>query len=187
MEVGTRKRAWHTCIRYTLLLIYDHWGEYTLSKTQRMVYGVYPPIHHWVRLENIYFPTQFQGHRDKVKVTAATNGHSQVCAPFWHSLISISVNDCRKHIWNDVSHGKVGCETLLAYLTGSVFLHVYRTLHCWAWQACCTELAWWTMQCFSQCWLWTVLPMSSPRTSCLPISTQPKYSRGILLSVVNIP
>jgi len=31
MEVGIRKRAWHTCIRYTLL-IYDHWGEYTLSK-----------------------------------------------------------------------------------------------------------------------------------------------------------
>jgi len=31
MEVGICKRAWHTCIRYTLL-IYDHWGEYTLSK-----------------------------------------------------------------------------------------------------------------------------------------------------------
>jgi len=29
MEVGIRKRAWHTCIQYTLL-IYDHWGEYML-------------------------------------------------------------------------------------------------------------------------------------------------------------
>jgi len=51
MEVGIRKRAWHTCIPYTLL-IYDHWGEYTLSKkTRRLVYGVYPripPIHHQV-------------------------------------------------------------------------------------------------------------------------------------------
>jgi len=31
MEVGIHKRGWHTCIRYTLL-IYDHWGEYMLSK-----------------------------------------------------------------------------------------------------------------------------------------------------------
>jgi len=31
MEVVIHKRAWHTRIRYTLL-IYDHWGEYTLSK-----------------------------------------------------------------------------------------------------------------------------------------------------------
>jgi len=49
MEVGIRKRAWHTCIRYTLL-IYDHWGEYTLSKkTRRLVYGVYPntPLAIW--------------------------------------------------------------------------------------------------------------------------------------------
>jgi len=56
MEVGIRKRAWHTCIRYTLL-IYDHWGEYTLSKkTRRLVFGVYPRIpppliHHWVEGE----------------------------------------------------------------------------------------------------------------------------------------
>jgi len=49
MEVGIRKRAWHTCIRYTLL-IYDHWGEYTLSKkTRRLVYGVYPPQYTWIK------------------------------------------------------------------------------------------------------------------------------------------
>jgi len=49
-EVGIRKRAWHTRIRYTLL-IYDHWGEYMLSKKPggwcTAYTRVYPPIHHW--------------------------------------------------------------------------------------------------------------------------------------------
>jgi len=49
MEVGIHKRAWHTCIWYTLL-IYDHWGEYTLSKKLggwcTAYTRVYPPIHH---------------------------------------------------------------------------------------------------------------------------------------------
>jgi len=38
-------------------------------------------------LENICALIQFQGHGAKVKVTAAKNGRTQVCAPRGHSLI----------------------------------------------------------------------------------------------------
>jgi len=66
MEVGIRKRAWHTCIRYTLL-IYDHCGEYTLFKKPGSWYTVYtlvyPPIHHWK-----YGSTIFGGYRRRLKM-----------------------------------------------------------------------------------------------------------------------
>ena len=49
MEVGIRKGAWRRA--EGTLLIYDHWGEYTLSKKPGGWYTaytrVYPPIHHW--------------------------------------------------------------------------------------------------------------------------------------------
>ena len=50
-----------------------------------------------------------------------------------------------------------------------------RTLHCWAWRACCTDVTWLTKQCWSQCLHWTRHPTSSLYTSCSPISMQPKY------------
>jgi len=60
MEVGIRKRAWHMCIRYTLL-IYDHWGEYTLSKkNRRLVYGVYPPNTPLTTSISAWFPPRTQ-------------------------------------------------------------------------------------------------------------------------------
>jgi len=43
LEVGIRKRAWQRAWRYPA--IYDHWGEYTLSKKPRkLVYAIYPRI-----------------------------------------------------------------------------------------------------------------------------------------------
>jgi len=51
MEVGICKRVWHTCIQYTLL-IYDHWGEYTLSKKPGVWCTAYTP-----QYTTVYQPT----------------------------------------------------------------------------------------------------------------------------------
>jgi len=52
LEVGIRKRAWQRAWRY--MLIYDHWGEYTLSKNPGGWYTpytrVYPPPNTPLRL-----------------------------------------------------------------------------------------------------------------------------------------
>jgi len=42
MKMSIRKRAWHTRIRYTLF-IYDHWGEYMLSKNPEVGVPAYTP------------------------------------------------------------------------------------------------------------------------------------------------
>jgi len=54
-----------------------------MARPSNFVFGV--AIH----LENIYVPVQFQGHKAKVKVTAAKkNDREQVCASLGYSLIN---------------------------------------------------------------------------------------------------
>jgi len=46
MEVGIRKRAWQRAWRFRAYLWSLRW-VYAVKKTRRLVYAVYPSIHHW--------------------------------------------------------------------------------------------------------------------------------------------
>ena len=47
MDVDIRKRAWRRAWRYPAYLWSQRW-VYAVKKIRRLVYGVYPPIHHWL-------------------------------------------------------------------------------------------------------------------------------------------
>jgi len=122
MEVGIRKRAWHTCIRYTLL-IYDHWGEYTMSKKpggRCTAYArIYPPIHHWPLAS---------------KLSCSKNQSWNPAPPEYIDKENNIVNDHSSVM--KYSHLLLKCGQLY-FMAGETFNIRKRLLHCH--EICCPE------------------------------------------------
>jgi len=91
------------------LLIYDHRGEYTLSKKPRkLLYGVYLPIHHWLHtftavprstqpciLPGLLIEYELRWGKGR-NVTSAV-WHVTLCDPIWHvsSRSSVAMLHCK--------------------------------------------------------------------------------------------
>jgi len=81
MEVGICKGAWQRAWRYPAYLWSQRW-VYAVKKTRRLVYGVYPPIHHCLFLTTVtqllliakhWVSVIVISHRPKYWQTAATH------------------------------------------------------------------------------------------------------------------